>query len=286
MKTNNVRLLTAMTSILLVMAVPAAFGQSTPSTHAADVFPTGTQEPLTLFQFAAVNNALPTPAPAGLLDIFAPAIYVYYSPTGSFSTPALPGTCAAVTPTGAGDMMWRLYHSSGVPVTAEHTDIGINTPSVLFFDSIDPTTVPGVLPKNTITPAVAGDGFGSGGASTTAAGAGTAISPAIGAGFYYWQKISAAGLPIAGPGTTGQQGAYTFVMCGFIDSNDNDTFESSVDGANIVSATIFIDTDVGGESLPISSTALLVSGAQTNALWILPILGLAGTIIAIRKLEA
>ena len=43
---------------------------------------------------------------------------------------------------------------------------------------------------------------------------------------------------------------------------------------------------VGGMLMEISSVSLLVSGAQTNALWLLPILGLAGTIIAIRKLEA
>jgi hypothetical protein len=37
--------------------------------------------------------------------------------------------------------------------------------------------------------------------------------------------------------------------------------------------------------MEISSVSLLAAGAQTNALWLLPILGLAGTIIAIRKLE-
>jgi len=42
---------------------------------------------------------------------------------------------------------------------------------------------------------------------------------------------------------------------------------------------------VGGAFMEISSVSLLASGAQTNALWLLPILGLAGTIIAIRKLE-
>jgi hypothetical protein len=43
---------------------------------------------------------------------------------------------------------------------------------------------------------------------------------------------------------------------------------------------------VGGALMEISSVSLLVSGAQSSAFWLLPILGLAGTIIAIRKLEA
>jgi len=49
---------------------------------------------------------------------------------------------------------------------------------------------------------------------------------------------------------------------------------------------IVIEPDVGGELMPRSTTSLLVAGAQINALWILPILGLVGTIIAIRKLES
>ena len=56
--------------------------------------------------------------------------------------------------------------------------------------------------------------------------------------------------------------------------------------ANVIGPTVDVQTNVGGESLPINTIGLLVAGTQVNAIWLLPILGLVGTIISIRKLEA
>jgi len=39
-----------------------------------------------------------------------------------------------------------------------------------------------------------------------------------------------------------------------------------------------LDTFVGGELLPIDSTALLVAGAQTNAVWIMSALAVIGSV--------
>ncbi len=304
MKYVNVKLLTMMTSIIFMMtAGPAAFGQATPEAHAPDLFPFGLVAPNTLFQWASKNVANNNGDGSEFLDIISKFVFVYFSPSGSFTVNAgnYPA-CIATLPTSPGDMMWVLYHSTDAakttvtPVTAAHTDVGVNSPSVLFFDSR--TGVPGILPQN--PNAVAGDGFGGGDPATTRSAAnggdtGADFSPLLANvnEFYYWQKIDAGDNPIAGADSTGSPGEYTFVMCAFIDAFvdpinfiGNGVFDSSTDGQNNVFASVNIESPVGGVSIPTSATSLLVAGAEANALWILSILGLAGTIIAIRKLEA
>ena len=237
------------------------------------------------------------------LDIISKFVFVYFSPSGSFTVNAgnYPA-CIATLPTNPGDMLWVLYHSTDAakttvtPVTASHIDVGVNSPSVIFFDSRDATTVPGILPQN--PNAVAGDGFASGDPATTRSAAnggdtGADLLPLLANAneFYYWQKIDAAGNLIAGAGNTGSPGEYTFAMCAYVDLFDLSGLGvkgvlTSDDLQNNVFASFKIQPAVGGVSIPTSSTSLLVAGAEANALWMLPILGLAGTIIAIRKLEA
>jgi len=306
MKYVNVKLLTMMTSIIFMMtAGPAAFGQATPEVHAPDLFPFGLKAPNTLFQWASKNVAANTGDGSEFLDIISKFVFVYFSPSGAFTVNAgnYPA-CIATLPTNPGDMLWVLYHSTDAakttvtPVTSSHIDVGVNSPSTIFFDSLLATTVPGILPQN--PNAVAGDGFGGGDPATTRSAAnggtpGAILSPVLAnAGeFYYWQKIDAGGNEVAGSETTGSAGEYTFVMCAFIDAFvdpinfiGNGVFDSSTDGQNNVFASVNVESPVGGVLIPISATSLLVAGAEANALWILSILGLAGTIIAIRKLEA
>ena len=227
-------------------------------------------------------------------------------------------TCIEAVPdTVIGDMMWVLTHSTDpglpgtpttTPITAEHLNIGV-LGSTLWFDSINPSGGP--VQTNPF-PVAMGDGFGSGQPATTGFTATSFISPVLAANeFYYWQKININGDPIAGQDSTGMAGgSYFYVMCAYIDgsgglipnqntspqdddwgglvTNVNNGADNSANAetVNIVLANFFIAQAVGGITMPISSTPLLVAGAEANALWILPILGLAGTIIAIRKLEA
>jgi len=229
-------------------------------------------------------------------------------------------TCIEAVPdTDIGDMMWVLTHSTDnlftttTPVTAEHTDIGV-LPSILWFDSIFPAGGPVVLNPgipNQLGP-VGGDGFGSGQPATLGFSGTATLSPALDNNneFYYWQKININGDPIPGGDSTGMGGSYFYVMCAYLDGsggvppNDNTSpqdddwgglvinandFSDNSAGAeneNIVVAQFFVRGVVGGALMTAGSTSLLVAGAQSNALWILAILGLAGTIIAIRKLEA
>jgi len=287
----------------MMTAGPAAFGQATTEPHAADLFPGTQMEPKNdVYQWASKSSASNTGDGSEFLDIRSEAIYFYFSPSGAFSVNAGNyNACINSKPTNPGDMMWLLYHSSDAvkttvtQVTAEHTDVGVNSPSTLFFDSRIASSVPGILSQNPA--ALAGDGFASGDPATTRSAAnggtpGANFSPLLaGSAFYYWQKIDSAGNLIAGSGNTGLAGEYTAVMCAFVDLFDFNA--NGVKGAfttddlqNNIFASFKIEPMVGGVSIPISSTSLLVAGAETNALWILPILGLAGTIIAIRKLEA
>jgi len=308
MKYVNVKLLTMMTSVIFMMtAGPAAFGQATPEVHAPDLFPFGLKAPNTLFQWASKNVAANTGDGSEFLDIISKFVFVYFSPSGAFTVNAgnYPA-CIATLPSNPGDMLWVLYHSTNAakttvtPVTSSHIDVGVNSPSTIFFDSLPTNTpVPGILPQN--PNAVAGDGFGGGDPATTRSAAnggttGAILSPPLAnAGeFYYWQKIDSAGNEIVGAGNTGSPGEYTFVMCAFIDvfvgdpllHIGNGVFDITTDGQNNVFASVNIESTVGGVQIPTSATSLLVAGAEANALWILSILGLAGTIIAIRKLEA
>ena len=316
MKHTNVKLLTMMTSIVFMMtAGPAAFGQATSDTHNADLFFTSTDiADGVLIQWAGTNNVNPPVlVGSGLFDIIVQHIFIMYAPPnvgfGNVDT-SNELTCAATTPSLAGQIKYVLYHDDGLgngiasltAVTSAFIDVGVNNLATVFYDSVDPTIPPAILPTNTATPAVAGDGFGSGSPATAEAGlqAGTIITPGLAnAGeFYVWHKTAADGItPIVAvddSAATAAIGDIFAVACGFLDANSvagvnpnpingDNTFDAS---NNIEASFSLKETVVGGMVLGIKTVPLLVAGASSNALWILPILGLAGMIIAIRKLEA
>ena len=95
--------------------------------------------------------------------------------------------------------------------------------------------------------------------------------------------VPAGGFGIANDDLVSQQNA---ISCGCDDGDSNGSCSDSVDNPGVSSESYQLQDIVGGFFLDVSSSSLLVAGAQANALWILPILGLAGTLIAIRKLEA
>ena len=142
MKYVNVKLLTLMTSVIFMMtAGPAAFGQATNEPHAADLFPGTQMEPKNdVYQWASKSSASNTGDGSEFLDIISQFVFVYFSPSGAFSVNAgnYPA-CIATLPTSPGDMLWVLYHSTDAakttvtPVTASHIDVGVNSPSVIFF---------------------------------------------------------------------------------------------------------------------------------------------------------
>jgi len=310
MKNNNVKLLTMMTSIIFMMtAGPAAFGQATPETHNADIIPTGTNPAGTLWQWAGTNNVNP-PCTVGqtgscLFDIIMTQIFIMYAPPGVLFANvdvSTVETCAAAVPSLPGQIKYVLYHNSAgvlTIVTGKHIDVGFNTPGTIFFDSIDVNDVPLIAPKNTVDPAGLGDGFGGGSPATAQAGLqpGGTLTPALAGGdFYVWHRTMADGktpIPaIDDTAATAAAGALFAVSCAFLDNDSTagenipGTFQAQTDGSNNIEASVFIESTVGGVPMLIGGTSLLVAGVQSNALWILSILGLAGTIIAIRKLQA
>jgi len=87
------------------------------------------------------------------------------------------------------------------------------------------------------------------------------------------------------PNALNPQGSSSIVIsCGCVDANNDGFCVGDNDG--IVAESYQVLDVVGGAFMEVSTVSLLVTGAHSNALWILPILGLAGVIIAIRKLEA
>jgi len=66
------------------------------------------------------------------------------------------------------------------------------------------------------------------------------------------------------------------------------TVTADVDSILIGTVTFNLDNDdqlIGGILIPIDTTALLIAGAQMNAIWIIPVIGAVGAIIAIYKLK-
>ncbi len=283
MKNSNVGLLTAMTSILLVMLVPAAMGQATPETHAVDIVGPSS-DPGTFMHVQSVASQ--TNALAEGTDFVGKRVFVYHDTDNDFQPPIFPTTftnigavvpCDEVVPE-ANDRMWVWYDiSAGVEAGASHENVGVNGgDSSVFFDSL----------------AVLGNGFGSGtAASVEQTGNMLLLNTDLDGSDVEWREINSAGNVIANSfDDTSQAGRYFVVMCVFLDTNDNKTWDVDNDGLgediNVQASSKTLFTSVGGMVMGIETMPLLVAGAEMNALWILPILGLAGMIIAIRKLEA
>ena len=279
MKTLLTSILAMATFAIMMSLVPSAFAQATPDVHAVDPLP-AFGNPNDLFAMRSLSSIDGTVG-AGV-DIYLARSFVLYDPDVGSSVPANPITCQTYTAE-AGDRLWELQNTvTGTAIAASHDEIS-TAGSTIFFDQTAALGISGA----------AGDGFGNGAvaASLDSAGAVTFYNLNANPALNNWVELNAAGNPIAGNfDSTAQPGQYIFVVCGWVDVNGDGLF-GGVGGAGAEPISVeqrgfLINAIVGGEMMPISATSLLLAGASVNAFWILPILGLAGTIIAIRKLEA
>jgi len=277
MKTLLTSVLAMATFAIMMTSATAAYGQATPDVHAVDPLP-AFGDPNDLFAMRSLST-IDNTVGAGV-DIYLARQFVLYDPDVGSAIPANPTTCQAFAPP-AGDRLWELQDTAtGTAIAASHDEIS-TAGSTIFFDQTAALGISGA----------AGDGFGNGAvaASLDSAGAVTFYNQNANPALNNWVEFNAAGNPVAGPvfDSTAQPGQYIFVVCGWVDVNGDGVWGGAgSEPISIEQRGFLINAIVGGEMMPISTTSLLLAGASVNAFWILPILGLAGTIIAIRKLEA
>jgi len=283
---------------IMMTSSTSAYAQSTVGLHAVDPVPGGgfTGD---LFQLqsvgAADNNSCtidPTPpCTPDTAQIVITMTFVYLDTTGNFGPPPNPepdaasnlnpvAICTNVVPgsqflTSINDRMW-VYRDNDSLVGSIHPLLTAGGSTILYESTAN-----------------AGEGFGSGFPSSPdlTQGSQNALFFDLDNGQAGFYEIDSSGNILAGQfDSTAQAGNYFLVACGYVDANGNGDWGGfNVPGAESRSVEFIefiIQQTVGGEMMPISTTSLLVAGAGANALWILPILGLAGTIIAIRKLQA
>ena len=75
-----------------------------------------------------------------------------------------------------------------------------------------------------------------------------------------------------GPDSTSGTGVGTAFICSFNDQNGDGDFDLGTDTPGSTSQSFIVSLPVGGELIPISTTALLIAGISSNALWMLPTL--------------
>jgi len=277
MKTLLTSILAMATFAIMMTSATAAYGQATPNVHAVDPLP-AFGDPNDLFAMRSLST-IDNTVGAGV-DIYLARQFVLYDPDVGSAIPANPTTCQAFAPP-AGDRLWELQDTAtGIAIAASHDEIS-TAGSTIFFDQTAALGISGA----------AGDGFGNGAvaANLDSAGAVTFYNQNANPALNNWVEFNAAGNPVAGPvfDSTAQPGQYIFVVCGWVDVNGDGVWGGAgSEPISIEQRGFLINAIVGGEMMPISTTSLLLAGASVNAFWILPILGLAGTIIAIRKLEA
>ena len=264
------------TFAIMMTSATAAFGQASPNVHAVDPVPAA-GNPNTLFTMQSVASQ-DASVPIGnlVVDIYLHRAFVLYDPDVGATIPTIPAganSCDDYTPE-VGDRLWELRNTgTGQHISASHDQISQPGGSSILFDST----------------AIAGNGFGNGNVPAAISTVGTATiyfanaNPALND----WVELNAVGNPTGNFDSTSQPGQYILVVCGWVDFDGDGVFDGvGVEPISIEQRGFLIFQPVGGEMMPISATSLLVAGASANALWILPILGLAGTVIAIRKLEA
>jgi hypothetical protein len=74
------------------------------------------------------------------------------------------------------------------------------------------------------------------------------------------------------PDSTSGTGIGTAFVCAFNDQNGNGVFNLGVDTPGSITQSFIVSLPVGGELIPINTTALLIAGISSNALWMLPTL--------------
>lgn len=276
MKTLLTSVLVMATFAIMMTSVPSAFAQATSNVHAVDPVP-ASGPANTLFAMQSISTQ-DLSVPNADVDIYLARSFVLYDPDVGSAIPANPTVCQAFNPP-AGDRLWEFQNTAtGTAIAASHDGI-LLAGSNIFFDqtaAIGPT-------------GAAGDGFGNGNVAGNPDIVGTATfynlnaNPALND----WVELNGAGNPTGNFDSTAQPGQYIFVVCGWVDFDGNGVWAGvGQEPISIEQRGFLIDAIIGGETMSISTTSLLLAGASVNAFWILPILGLAGTIIAIRKLEA
>lgn len=289
MKSKNAAILTSITLAVMLISTPAAFAQiATTDGHSTLFNPVGGMIPpggtITAITGVQVPQALAISGPIlyHIQDNFPPGVAIQ-------ATQILCQADGLSVPTsqlgfGAEDILSVLVDSADTGITAGV----VNAPVGVHFPGAT-----GVV--QSVTYLVGPIGFNS------------PVISAVGTPSTYLGKLGLA-TPIVGfpvwlqtngpnPGTFGIPNALDpmgsssiIVSCGCVDQlpANPGTGDGFCVGENdgIVAESYQVKEIVGGGSLQISTIPLVVAGAESNALWILPILGLAGTIIAIRKLEA
>jgi len=263
--------------ITMITSVHLAAAQSTPSVH--DLTPLCI--PGTVLSRCSLESDVDETIPpaTGDPDLAIAQMAVYYDPDEDLSTGPNVAPCTALTPE-VGDKMYVLVTGADpgpyTIVKAEHLDVE-DFKSSIYAD------------RNELSvPAVVGGGFGTGGEADEFASVNAGFTNLIG-GVAKWKEKTSGGAIVDVSETTGFPGLWYWVECAWLETDDDRIFDGTAAGETpnaIYESFILTSLVVGGESMMINTTQLLVAGAQTNALWILPILGLAGTVIAIRKLEA
>ena len=276
MKTLLTSVLAIATFAIIMTSVPSAFAQATSNVHAVDPVP-AVDDPNALFTMQSISTQdASVPITNLTVDIYLHRTFVLYDPDVGAQVPSLPfglNSCDTYT-VEAGDRLWEIQNTAtGNHIEASHDQISQPAGSIILFDNN----------------AVAGNGFGNGAlpATISTVGAATFYGANANPALNNWVELNAAGNPTGNFDMTSQPGQYVLVVCGWVDLDGNGLFGGvGVEPISKEERGFLIRAIVGGETMPISTTSLLVAGASVNAFWILPILGLAGTIIAIRKLEA
>lgn len=284
MKSKNTAILTSITLAVMLISTPAAFGQATTEGHSTIFFPGGGIIPPGGTITAETGVQVPQ-----LLPIAGPVLYhVQDNNPEAVAFPGLQSVCqaqvlntpATIAGLGAEDIVTVLVDNAFAPITA-----GVVTNPVGVF-----------FPGNTGTAQSATYLLGP-------IGANNPVISVKGAPIVY-DGVSGLATPLTGApvwaqvfgpavGTFGIANALDpvvsssyVVSCGCVDANGDGLCNNPADNSGVVAESYQVREIIGGGSLELSTMSLVVAGAESNALWLLPILGLAGTIIAIRKLEA
>ncbi|HJZ24374.1 MAG TPA: hypothetical protein VJ201_08015 [Candidatus Babeliales bacterium] len=270
--------MTSLFIITMITSMPIAAAQSTPSIH--DVTPLGFPDNCPNSRWSIESDVdEPIPSLPNNVDIAHSMIFIYFDSDLDFAAPGTPAGALSLVPE-VGDRMWVLVTGADpgpyTIVKAEQLDVNSEVSS-LFADRNELSSIP-----------IVGGGFGTGGdADEGVATPATASFTNLIGGIAKWREKTTGGLIINVDDDTATPGLYFAVWSAHVETDDDRIWEFPGEDPNVIAESFSISPCVvGGESLPLSTSALLLAGTQTNALWILPILGLAGTVIAIRKLEA
>lgn len=114
--------------------------------------------------------------------------------------------------------------------------------------------------------------FGSGGAPTVTL-INTSGNSAVTAGPYTWVDVGVGG----GVHNTSQLAAYTYGSCGKDGNQAGNNFQQTDEFTPV--------KPVGGEIIPISTTALLLAGMSTSALWLVPLAAVAVGAFTVLRLQ-